>query len=92
MNSNKRKKLKNDKKKSRDFWELVEDEQIFLYTTKEKYGGQGKKKTKDKPKYQTDTYEGIVYNTPLPVPEPQVGQQPIDTTGYKVTKLPSQFK
>jgi hypothetical protein len=39
--------------------------------------------------YQLDTYEGIDYSESFSVPN--YGQPLIDTTGFKVTVLPSQF-
>jgi hypothetical protein len=39
--------------------------------------------------YQLDTYVGIEYSESFPIPD--YGYHLIDTTGFKVTVLPSQF-
>jgi hypothetical protein len=86
---NKNKKLQKKFVKNQHFWALVDDEQAFLYTTKEKYGGKKKEAKSSTQKYKTDSYVGIEYDKQLTVPD--YGQPLIDTTGFTVTVLPSQF-
>jgi hypothetical protein len=84
---NKSKKLQKKFVKNQHFWKLVDDEQAFLYTQKEKPPTPKPKKTKYQ--YKTDSYIGIEYDKQLTVPN--YGQPLIDTTGFTVTVLPSQF-
>jgi hypothetical protein len=75
----------------KQFWELVADEQIELFTKRESQRSKPQPKQNTKVTYKLDTYQGIEYGQRMInkfTPKVEV----TDTTEYVVTKLPSQTK